>query len=255
MTEPKGKKPVEKIRDSAHQVADAAAAPAPVRHYRATLFQLGLLVIIVAFAILTFLVKTTPSFATDVLITKGIQQISIPLFYELMVVISWPGFDPQSLIITVLIVLMIYGFGLHWEAVMALAAAVVSTAVNVLVKDFIQRPRPTTAVVHVLDTLNSYSFPSGHVMFYLGFYGFVWFLAFSLLKPSFKRGLLLVFFGSLVLLIGFSRIYVGEHWASDVLGSYLLGTLVLVALIHFYRMGKKRFFIRQPVAAAAAWIR
>ena len=108
---------------------------------------------------------------------------------------------------------------------MALIAAVFSTAVNVLVKDLIQRPRPTAAVVHVLDTINSYSFPSGHVMFYLGFFGFIWFLAFSLLKPSLKRGLLLVFFSSLVVLIGISRIYVGEHWASDVLGSYLLGTL------------------------------
>ena len=252
MTEPKGKKSVKKISDAAHKAAHAEAAPAPVRRHRALLFQLLLLVILAGFAVLTYLVKTTPSFAIDVLITRGIQQISIPLFYELMVFVSWPGFVPQSLIITVSIVLIIYGFGLRWEAVMALAAAVFSTAVNVLVKDLIQRPRPTAAVVHVLDSLVSYSFPSGHVMFYLVFFGFVWFLAFSLLKPSFKRGLLLVFFGGLVLLIGISRIYVGEHWASDVLGSYLLGTLALVAVIQFYRLGKTRFFVRQPVAAAAA---
>ena len=169
-----------------------------------------------------------------------------------MVALSWPGFGPQSVIITALIVLMIYGFGLHWEAVVALIAAVFSTAINVLVKDLIQRPRPTAAVVHVLDTINSFSFPSGHVMFYLGFFGFVWFLAFSLMKPSLKRGVLLVFFGGLVLLIGISRIYVGEHWASDVVGAYLLGTLTLVAIIWFYRWGKTRFFVSQPVAAATA---
>jgi undecaprenyl-diphosphatase len=169
-----------------------------------------------------------------------------------MVALSWPGFGPQSLIITVLIVLLIYRFGLHWEAVMALVAAMFSTAVNVFVKDLIQRPRPTPAVVHVLGALNSYSFPSGHVMLYLGFFGFIWFLAFTLLKPSLKRGLLLVFFGGLVILIGISRIYVGEHWASDVLGSYLLGTLTLVAIIQLYRWGKTRFFVRLPVAAAAA---
>ncbi len=57
------------------------------------------------------------------------------------------------------------------------------------------------------------------------FFGFIWFLAFSLMKPSMKRGVLLVFFGSLVLLIGISRIYVGEHWVSDVVGAYLLATL------------------------------
>ena len=252
MSEQKGKKSVDKIERVVHKAAHAETAPAPVRRYRAVLFQLSLLIITAAFAVLTFLVKTMPSFPVDLQITRGIQQINIPLFYELMVTLSWPGFGPQSVIITVLIVLMIYGFGLHWEAVMALIAAVFSTTVNVLVKDLIQRPRPTAAMVHVLDTINSFSFPSGHVMFYLGFFGFLWFLAFSLLKPSLKRGLLLVFFGGLVILIGISRIYVGEHWASDVLGSYLLGTLTLVAVIQFYRWGKTRFFVRQPVAAAAA---
>lgn len=252
MPEQKGKKSVENINAVAHEAAHAETVPAPVRRYRMVLFQLSLLIITAAFAVLTFLVKTTPSFPIDLQITRGIQSINNPLFYGLMVALSWPGFGPQSIIITVLIVLMIYGFGLHWEAVSALIAAAFSTAINVLVKDLIQRPRPTAAVVHVLDTINSYSFPSGHVMFYLGFFGFIWFLAFSLLKPSLKRGLLLVFFGGLVLLIGISRIYVGEHWASDVVGSYLLGTLTLVAIIQLYRWGKTRFFIRQPVAAATA---
>jgi undecaprenyl-diphosphatase len=52
----------------------------------------------------------------------------------------------------------------------------------------------------------------------------------------------------LIALIGMSRIYLGQHWASDVLGAYLLGTLTLVVNIWFYRWGKKRFFVRQPVA-------
>lgn len=249
MPEQHDKKTVAKVEEAAHEAAHAATAAPPVRRYRAVLFQLSLAIITVAFAILTFLVKTTPSFPVDLQVTRGIQQINIPLFFELMVVVSWPGFGPQSFIITALIVMMIYALGLHWEAVTALIAAAFSTAVNVLVKDLIQRPRPTTGVVHVLDALNSYSFPSGHVMFYLGFFGFIWFLAFSLLKPSMKRGLLLVFFGGLVMLIGISRIYVGEHWASDVLGSYLLGTLTLAAVIQLYRWGKTRFFVLQPVAA------
>jgi undecaprenyl-diphosphatase len=265
MAEPKGKRsikknkgvahkpaPVKKVEQAAHQAAHAETASAPARRTRAVLFQVLLVVITASFAMLTFLVKTMPSFPIDLQITRGIQLINFPLFRELMIAISWPGFDPQSVIIAVLIILLIYGFGLHWEAVVALVAAVFSTAVNVLVKDLIQRPRPTAAMVSVLATINSFSFPSGHVMFYTAFFGFVWFLAFSLLKPSFKRGLLLVFFGGLVILIGISRIYVGEHWASDVLGAYLLATLTLVAVIWFYRWGKTRFFVHQPVAAAAA---
>jgi len=151
-----------------------------------------------------------------------------------------------------LIILLILGFGLQWEALGSLIAALLSIGLNVLVKDLIQRPRPAATLVHVLAKLTDYSFPSGHVMFYTGFYGFIVFLAFTLLKPSLKRTLLLAFFGFLVLLIGVSRIYVGEHWASDVLGAYLLGTLTLVAIVQLYRWGKPRFFVHQPVAKAAA---
>ena len=85
-------------------------------------------------------------------------------------------------------------------------------------------------------------------MFYLGFFGFLGFLSFSLLKPSLKRWLFMLLIGSLIALIGISRIYLGEHWASDVLGSYLLGALSLVVIIQVYRWGKTRFFVRQPVA-------
>ncbi|MBE3067894.1 MAG: phosphatase PAP2 family protein [Chloroflexi bacterium] len=246
----KGKKPVEKIKEGAHKAARAETAPAPVRRYRAVLFLVLLLIITAAFAVLTFLVKTTPSFPLDLQITLGIQSINIPVFGGLMTAVSWLGFSPQSVIITALIILLILGFGLQWEALAALIAALLSIGINVVVKDLIQRPRPAAALVHVLATLNDYSFPSGHVMFYTGFYGFIVFLSFTLLKPSLKRTLLLVFFGLLVLLVGVSRIYVGEHWASDVLGAYLLGTLTLVAFIQLYRWGKPRFFVHQPVAKA-----
>jgi undecaprenyl-diphosphatase len=84
----------------------------------------------------------------------------------------------------------------------------------------------------------------------LSFFGFIVFLVFSLLKPSLKRTFLLVFLGLLIALIGVSRIYSGEHWASDVLGAYLLASLTLVAIIELYRWGKPRFFVNQPVATA-----
>ena len=167
-----------------------------------------------------------------------------------MTAISWLGFSPQSVIITVAIILLILGLGLQWEALVALIAALLSIGLNVLVKDLIARPRPAATLVHVLATLKDFSFPSGHVMYYTGFFGFIVFLAFTLLKPSLKRTLLVVFFGLLVLLVGISRIYVGEHWASDVVGAYLLGALTLVAIIQLYRWGKPRFFVRQPTGKA-----
>lgn len=250
MAEQIEEKPVKKLTDVAVQAAPTEAEPAPVRHYRAVLFQVLLVFIAGAFAGLTFLVKTTPSFAIDLQITKAIQLINMPSFASLMSMVSWPGFMPQAVIITAVIVRVIYAFGLHWEAVMVSVAAALPLAINLLVKNLIQRPRPTPDLVSVYASLSSYSFPSGHVMFYLGFFGFIGFLTFSLLKPSLKRGILLVVFGGMVALVGVSRIYLGEHWASDVLGSYLLGSLTLMAIIQFYLRGKTRFFVHQPAAPA-----
>lgn len=240
--------PAAKIKKKAQKAASAETATAPVRHYRAVILLVLVLILSAVFGVLTFLVKTTPSFALDLRISLGIQSINIPVFGALMTAVSWLGFSPQSEIITALIILLILGFGLQWEALVALIAALFSIGINVLVKDLIQRPRPEATLVHVFARLSDYSFPSGHVMFYTGFYGFIMFLSFTLLKPSMKRTLLLVFFGLLVFLIGISRIYVGEHWASDALGAYLLGTLMLVAFIQLYRWGKSRFFLHKPVA-------
>jgi undecaprenyl-diphosphatase len=81
-------------------------------------------------------------------------------------------------------------------------------------------------------------------MFYVSLFGFVWYAAYTMLKRSLIRSLLLVFFGVLISLVGISRIYLGQHWASDVLGAYLLGGLILLGMILFHRWGRTRFFLK-----------
>ncbi len=211
-----------------------------MRYDRFVLFQ-GMVVLLVgAFATLTFLVRTMDLFTIDLQITRALQSIQLPAWVFLMRLVSWPGFAPQALLLTGIICLIIYRFDLHWEALIALTAAVVSTGINLFVKDLVQRPRPTPELVNVFTTHPGYSFPSGHVMFYLVFFGFIGFLTISLLKSALERSILLVFLGSLIFLIGPSRIYLGEHWASDVLGSYLLGSLTLLGIIQVYLWGKTR---------------
>lgn len=252
MPDSSSEEPLEKIQDAAQQAAKAETASPPRREYRTILFQASLFLAIAAFALLTFMVKTTPSFPIDLQITRALQSIASPLFSASMGLISWPGFLPQAIIIPALAVLVIYMFGLHWEALITLVAAILPSVINILVKELIRRPRPAIDLVHVFRILDSYSFPSGHVMFYVGFFGFLWFLIFTLLQRSAMRTLLLVLLGALILLIGISRIYLGQHWASDVLGAYLLGGLTLAVILQFHRWGKKRFFTQQPVAPHAS---
>lgn len=248
MAETTNEKPVEKMKDAAQKAAKAETTSSPNREYRTLLFQASLVLAISAFAVLTYLVKTTPSFPIDLKLTQALQSINSPLFAMLMSLVSWVGYFPQSIIISLLIILPIYALGFHWEALSTLVAGIFSPFLGELVKQLIRRPRPTIDLVHVFRILNSYSFPSGHVMFYVGFFGFIWFLVYTLLKRSIRRTLLLLFLGGLIALVGVSRVYLGQHWPSDVLGAYLLGGVTLVGIIYFYRWGKNRFFVRQPVA-------
>jgi undecaprenyl-diphosphatase len=248
MAEQASDKPVEKAKVAAQEAAKKETAPRPQREYRTFFFQVSLVLAIATFAVLTFMVKAFGSFPLDLQITRGLQSINSPIFDGAMRLISWFGFAPQSFIIPLVVVVLLYLFGFHWEAISALFAALFPAIINVAVKDYIRRPRPGVDLVHVFKILDSYSFPSGHVMYYVGFFGFLWFLAYTLLKHSWWRTLLLILFGVLVALVGVSRVYVGEHWASDALGAYLLGSITLVVVFWFYRWGKKRFFVRQPVA-------
>lgn len=241
-------KPVEHMKDAAEQAAKAEVTSPPKRERRTYLFELGLIAVVGAFATLTLLVKTTPSFPIDVQITRALQSLSSPLFSALMDAISWPGFSPQCYLISALILIALYLFGFHWETFAGLFATLLPPIANVIIKETIQRPRPTVDLVRVLHILDSYSFPSGHVMFYVGFFGFMCFLVYTLLKRSWLRTSLLILLGIFIALVGASRIYLGQHWASDVLGAYLLGSLTLIINIWFYRWGKQRFFVRQPTA-------
>jgi undecaprenyl-diphosphatase len=161
--------------------------------------------------------------------------------------ISWLGFMPQVDMLAALAIALLVLAGLRWEAVVALFAAC-AVGVGTLVKLVVYRPRPSADLVHVFSQLPSSGFPSGHVLAFTAFGGFLAFLFYTLLKPSWGRTTLLAAFAMLILLMGLSRIYQGQHWFSDVMGAYLLGSMWLALSIWLYRWGKLRFFTHQPVA-------
>jgi undecaprenyl-diphosphatase len=215
----------------------------PVQRYHSLLFRLTLWIVTFAFLLLTFLVYTVGSFSFDLQVTHALQSINFPGFAGWMAMISWVGYDPQSIVIAGLIGLALYYFNYLWETVIAWGAAFFSSLSNLLIKELIHRPRPASDLVRIAQNLDSYSFPSGHVMFYTIFFGFIFFLGFTLLKPSWKRTLLLLTLGSLILLVGISRIYLGEHWVSDVIGGYLLSIPMLAGSIWIYRHPNKEIVL------------
>jgi len=240
------KKPVNTWRQTI-TAADAIDAK-PWRRYRASIFQGYMLGAILIFFVLAVLAKTVAYFTFDVTITHALQAFNDAWFDSLMRTLTWIGFGPQADLIVLVILIFLYASGLKWETVVAFVSVVASTTLGLGIKVLVDRPRPSADVVNVITQLKDYSFPSGHVLFFVTFFGFMLFLAYTLLKHSWWRTGLLVILGIMVALIGPSRIYMGQHWASDVIAAYLLGSVWLAMSVLIYRRGKTRFFADQPVA-------
>ena len=121
--------------------------------------------------------------------------------------------------------------GLRTEAALVAAVTVSAYILRVALKLAIARPRPTDDLVRVVDQADGYSFPSGHVMYYVVFLGMLGVVLWDERRPGPGRWLLVAAVGVLLALIGLSRVYLGAHWPSDVLGGYVFGGAVLGAAV------------------------
>jgi undecaprenyl-diphosphatase len=149
--------------------------------------------------------------------------------------VSWAGFPPQSRTLPLAIPALIAIFGKRVDALFKLAGWGTS-AISGTLKMVMKRPRPSADHHRVsIARIGGTSFPSGHVINYTGIYGFLAFLASQRIGFAPLRRLVVSALGALIGLVGLSRIYLGHHWFTDVVTSYLLGSSYLVALISLYQ--------------------
>lgn len=102
------------------------------------------------------------------------------------------------------------------------------TIINLIIKEIIKRPRPS---VTRLVKESGYSFPSGHAMTSMAFYGFLIYLIYKRIQNKYLKWALIIVLCILIFLIGFSRIYLGVHYASDVISGFIAGAIYLIIFI------------------------
>ena len=107
-----------------------------------------------------------------------------------------------------------------------------STAFNLLLKALFQRERPT---LYTMIEEEGFSFPSGHSMAALSLYGIVSFLLWRHIPKRIGRVVLIFTATAFILTIGFSRIYLGAHFPSDIIGAYLFSGFWLLLCIWGFR--------------------
>lgn len=113
-------------------------------------------------------------------------------------------------------------------AISILANLVIITGLNQLLKRILQRARPTEYRI-IQET--GYSFPSGHSMISMAFYGYLIYLIYKHVKNKYIKWISISLLSILICLIGISRIYLGVHYTSDVLGGFLISISYLVIYI------------------------
>jgi len=193
-----------------------------------------------AAGILAILAKRHRYFPADVGITRVLQRPDSKLYDALMDAVSQLGWRWISVGTRASLTTLMWAAGFRMESAFT-ASTWSGDLVTILIKTRVLRPRPTKDLVRVMGELAEASFPSGHVVHYVTFYGFLFYLAFTHLKQRWFRTALLTLLAGLILLVGPSRIYMGHHWPSDVAGAYLVGTLWLGVIIIAYLETKANF--------------
>ncbi len=236
------KEGVQDIVERAQEEVRSSRQPWYLASRRARFFIVFYLLEFVLFALLAWFVHMHPILPVDVTITREFQENKAPWLQWLMEAMSYLGYHMEVYIpLIVLTALCFWLVRLRLEAILIVVLSAVSSLLNVVIKLIVERPRPTAQFVTIFQHANGQSFPSGHVMAYVAFFG----LLFSLGIILFKRDrwwnyVLLIVPAFFVVMVGPSRIYLGDHWASDVLGGYLFGGFLLgVSLwLYLYLKGK-----------------
>jgi membrane-associated phospholipid phosphatase len=196
---------------------------------------------VAGFAAIFTIVRARRSEALDIELMAAVQRLRHPVVERLMRAVSWPGFPPQSRMLPAVALVGLLMARLRVEA-LGLLIAWGTALVSVVTKSLMRRPRPIASerLRVVTARLGGSSFPSGHVITYVGVYGFLAYLADTLIRPVAPRRLVTGGLLGLVALVGPSRVHQGHHWPTDVTASYLLGTAYLIGTTAVYRRVKTR---------------
>ncbi len=138
--------------------------------------------------------------------------------------ITWLGEFPTIIILALAVSALLWLSHKKLQVIAFWLTIIGSESVTFAAKFLFHRPRPINAVF--LETSNS--FPSGHATIAVAFYGFLAYLLLKKIKNRLHRNLLIIFTLIVILAIGFSRLYLGVHYLSDVAAGYLVGLIWLL---------------------------
>lgn len=198
------------------------------------LFYATLISLLIIFILLSVFVTFISPEYLDLHISREIQENQTENLNTLMIGISWLGRTPVSIAMVALTALVLVLLKYKNEALLILST-LLSGIVGLILKILINRPRPSQDLVVLLEKTQYQSFPSGHVLFYTVFFGALILIFLHMKKIKYSLRILLITACLVMIFLGaFSRIYLGAHWFTDVLGGFIVGIICLFAMGSIY---------------------
>ena len=207
--------------------------------HKRILFRASLITLLIAFVTLSCMVFFLPLEYLDIHISEEIQEKQTPYLNSVMIWLSWLGRTTVSVIVVGITALLFLISGYKKESVL-MVSTLFSGIIGLGFKMLINRPRPSKDLVVLLEETKYQSFPSGHVLFYTVFFGALILIILNLKKIKYKVKLLLIIICLSMIFFGaVSRVYLGAHWFTDVLGGFILGIFCVLIMGYFYVKSNK----------------
>ena len=183
---------------------------------------------ILLFGVFCYFAHRFDYFPGDVSISLWIQGIDFPGLKPIM------QFAPYAVSLAVLVSLKLWLPGRRLELIFIALTTLAAGIIVWLIKLLVNRPRPDIELVQIMEGTIGSSFPSGHTACATAICGFLFYLVPRVVKTPAAMWLLRALLIVIILAVGVSRLYLGAHWASDVVGGLFLGGLLLYPALVLY---------------------
>jgi undecaprenyl-diphosphatase len=183
---------------------------------------------------LSLLARFYGTFPGEESLVRGVQNLQHPIATYFMEFITLFGTSYFLIVTAIVAVLALFALRRRREGFVALGILGL-LLLSPLLKLIVDRPRPPLELVGLSEPFAGSGFPSGHTYQSLILFAFLLCLATMFINRTWLRWSIQISLVALILAVGVSRIYLGAHWPSDVLGAYVIGGCFLLVLLLYYR--------------------
>ena len=173
----------------------------------------------------------------DNTVSSFVQGMETPWLTSIMKVFTWIGSGYVVAPITVIaFILLFFVYQYRQQAFLLVVTIAGTVLLNGLLKNFFKRERPE---IHRIMEANGFSFPSGHTMMAFSLYTIIAYIAWRNVKTIVGRVLLILLATIMIILIATSRVYLGVHFPSDIIGGIVASALWVKIVIIVYSFAGK----------------